>query len=142
MRGWKMARAAKKLTVVELEKELQRKRDLVEQALKRRDQLQRELNEVQREIHILQVGDPAKLPGRRKRQRNAQPLSRVVVELLTKNPTGFNLNDLADKVLETGYQTSSSNFRNVLYQCLYYSSRFYYDISTQTYRLSEEEKKP
>ena len=43
--------------------------------------------------------------------------------------------DLTTKITEAGYKSSSSNFRNVLYQCLYNTKTISFDRATGTYRL-------
>ena len=59
----------------------------------------------------------------------------VVLEILGKNKKGFTLADLAVKVNESGYRSTSRNFRNVLYQCLYNTEGITHDDATGCYRL-------
>ncbi|MCA9067550.1 MAG: hypothetical protein KDA84_01415, partial [Planctomycetaceae bacterium] len=40
-------------------------------------------------------------------------------EVLKKEPDGLPLDDLAQRILDSGYKTSSTNFKLTLYQSLY-----------------------
>ncbi len=58
-----------------------------------------------------------------------------MVEILGRTKKGLTLAELGQKVLDAGYKSSSSNFRNVLYQCVYNTKDVYHDESTGTYKL-------
>jgi len=62
-------------------------------------------------------------------------LVQVVTEILGKNKAGFSLAKLSEKVLATGYKSSSHDFKNVLYQCLYNTTSIVHDAESGTYRL-------
>jgi hypothetical protein len=102
-----------------------------------RNRLQQKL--AQLEKRILEIGGVeldrrnARLP--RRRPRNAKTLIESVTETLAKHKKGLRLRDLANKLLESGYKTSSANFKNTLYQCLYHSDKIVHDAKAHTYRL-------
>lgn len=123
-----------KLTVAELERILLRRKQELEGLIRRRDRLREELAALDRRIAELQGSRPP-TPVAVRRPRNTVSLRQTVVDLLSSAGEGFTLAQLADKILETGYQTSSQNFRNVLYQCLYNMPQVFHDEATGTYKL-------
>ena len=72
-------------------------------------------------------------PGRGRRGNNDKPLRVYVEEQLNKNKKGLTLAELAQAILDTGFKTSSANFRNVLYQSLYNSTSIKHDAQTGKY---------
>lgn len=60
-----------------------------------------------------------------------------ILEVLADNKKGLPLNAIAEAVLASGYQTSSSNFSNTLYQCLYHAKKkeLAYDKVNKLYRI-------
>ena len=59
----------------------------------------------------------------RKRPKNDKPLPAVLADVLSgKGPMA--LDDIHDAVVDTGYKTSSKNFKNVIYQNLYNKDEF------------------
>jgi hypothetical protein len=110
------------LSVTALERMLMRKRTQLEHLTKRREALQRQLEKVDRQIGQIGGRNGGPISVRRKvrrRPRNARPLAEVVIELLKKNKSGLPLSQLTAKILATGYRSHSSDFKNVVYQCLY-----------------------
>jgi hypothetical protein len=51
-------------------------------------------------------------------------------------PIVHRLNELSKRVLATGYNTTSTNFKNTLYQTLYHNDRFKLDAEAGAYRLA------
>lgn len=135
-----MIKSPKDLTLVDLEKLLHGKKTELEQLLKKREQLEKQLSEVVEKIRTVEGrkngGDISTL-GRRMsfRLQNEKTLKQVVTELLTENPKGLGLDDLSKKVLATGYKTTSTNFKNTLYQCLYNHERIVLDKKNGLYQL-------
>ena len=133
-------KTAKDLTVTELQRLLNSRKSELDTLLKQKQRLTADLSKVEGRISAL-VGKGGRFPvgrnqmGPIKRPKNAKSLHDTVIELLNKNKKGFPLAKLADKVLETGYRTHSSDFKNVLYQCLYNSKRIAHDSKTGHYRL-------
>ena len=135
-----MVKSASDLSVAELERILSSRKSRLDSLTKKKTKLQKDLTRVEKEITQL-VGrqSAAAAGGRRKvlkRPKNAKPLSQFVTEILSKNKKGLTLAGLAEKVLESGYKTNSSNFNNVLYQCLYNSESFFHDEESGCYRLA------
>lgn len=135
-----MARATTDLTVADLERILNSRRSALRDLIKRRSKAQKDLDKIDSEIQAL-TGTSGQRRGRR--GRNKQSLRQIVISLLTKNKKGYSLADLSQMILDSGYKTTSTNFRNVLYQCLYNTPGISHDESTGTYRYKEPEpKKP
>jgi IS30 family transposase len=134
-----MAKTSPDLTVAELERMLNARKTALRDLLKRRAKVQKELDKVDAEIQIL-TGTTARRRG--PRTKNKHSLRETVLELLKKNKKGYSLAELSRIILDSGYKTTSTNFRNVLYQCLYNTPGVYHDESTGTYRFKELEPKP
>jgi hypothetical protein len=129
---------ANEMTVVQLERILERKRSRLDGLLKRRDRLQKQLSSV--EGRISAIGGIRSEGGRtrkvRKRPKNDRPLIAVVTDVLAQHKKGLTLKELSAKVLETGYKTYSDKFENTVYQCLYNNSaKLAHDAKTHTYRV-------
>lgn len=129
---------ANDMTVVQIERMLERKRAKLDDLLKRREKLQKQLASVEGRIGAI-GGRTQSVGGRRKvrkRPKNDRPLIAVVIDVLSQHKKGLTLKDLAAKVLETGYKTYSDKFENTVYQCLYNNdSKLAHDAKTHTYRL-------
>jgi hypothetical protein len=132
-----MSRAPTGFSVADLEKILDARKTQLQDLAKKRDLAQKELDKLDAEIQSLVGvgGSIGKSRRRRRRVKNESSLRTVVLEILGKNKKGFSLADLADKVTETGYKSSSRNFRNVLYQCLYNTEGIVHDDASGCYRL-------
>jgi hypothetical protein len=127
---------AKEFTVAQLEKILVRKRAALEKLLRQRTQLQKKLAQVERRIVEIGGGDGGQPRPPRRRPRNPKTLLVAVTEMLGQHKKGLTLRDLANKLLASGYKTSSTNFQNTLYQCLYHNSgRIAHDAKNHTYRI-------
>lgn len=126
--------------VGELERILEQRKTELQTLAKRREEVQAELNKLDREIQDL-IGDGRGLGSlrrrRRKRPANERSLRAVVLEILGKKKAGFKLADLAGQVTGTGYKSNSRNFRNVLYQCLYNTEGIKHDSETGCYKLAK-----
>jgi hypothetical protein len=140
-----MSRTTSELSVAELEKLLSGKKSQLEILLRRRAHLAAELSDIEQKISSVEGrrsngSVPARRAGAGKRRRMLRPkndrsLKEVVVELLTENRKGLGLDELSKKVLETGYKTSSTNFKNTLYQCLYNAENIALDKKNGLYHL-------
>jgi hypothetical protein len=137
-----MSKSANELSVAELERLLSGKRSQLDNLLRRREQLSQELSTVEEKINSVEgrksegtavVRRTAK--RRSLRPKNDRSLKEVVVELLTENRKGLSLDELSRKVLETGYKTSSTKFKNTLYQCLYNAENIALDKKNGLYHL-------
>jgi hypothetical protein len=132
-----MPNESEALTVAELERMLNSRKMQLEDLLKKRDRIQKQLDEANAEIASL-TGDRrgTGMRGRRgPRMKNEKSLREHVQELLSGNKKGLTLAELGQKVMEGGYKSASNNFRNVLYQCVYNTKDIYHDESTGTYKI-------
>ena len=128
-----MTRESGVMSVAELEQVLKSQVRAIELA-KRREELQKELDEVERQIFEV-MGDHRVVRRRRRRLKNEKSLRSHVLELLAKNKKGCSMADLMSKIEESGYKSSSSNFRNVLYQCIYNTEGVLFDQATGCYKM-------
>ena len=129
---------AAEFTVAQLERILLRKKATLEKLLRQRALLQKKLAQVER--RIVEIGGiagehgPTRTP--RRRPKNSKTLLVAVTDLLAHHKKGLTLRDLAGRLLGSGYKTSSTNFQNTLYQCLYHNSeKIAHDAKNHTYRI-------
>lgn len=131
--------ASNQLSIAQIEHLLDRRKSRLADLYGRRNRLQKQLEKVEARITSLSGanGGTMKSVSRRirKRPKNAKSLSKVITEILSKTKQGYQLAELADKVLATGYRSGSSNFKNVLYQALYHDPRIEHDTESRNYRL-------
>jgi hypothetical protein len=127
----------KRYTIAQLEKILVKRKARLEDLVQRRNRLQKRLCHLERQIVAIGGVIPEGSNGRqfRRRPRNGKTLIQAVSETLAQHNNGLSLRALANKVLESGYKTSSTNFPNTLYQCLYHSDKLVHDAKAHTYRL-------
>jgi hypothetical protein len=135
-----MARSARELSMSDLQRMLNDRKSQLGSLEKRRERLQKELDVVDRRIDELEGrgGGAVRSRTRRraiKRPENVKSLHAYVKETLAKNKKGLTLEELSNKVLSAGYKTNSTNFKNVLYQCVYNSSEVRHDEKSGTYKL-------
>jgi len=140
-----MARNSNDLSVADLQRLLNDRESKLKDLRKRQKALQKELDVVDRRIDQLEgrgtgAGRRRKSGAAVKRPENVKSLHAYVTELLAKNRQGFTLEQLATKVLGAGYNTNSSNFKNVLYQCVYNSKQVKHDDKSGTYKLVRASK--
>ena len=117
----------------------------LEELQQRRTTLLAELGRVDEEIAKMQGARQtlsSSASVRPQKLVNAKSLREYVLEILGRSKRGMSLSDLSAKVLAAGYRTESSNFRNVLYQCLYNTKDVYHDDGTGTYRLKSLQAEP
>lgn len=129
-----MAKAAADLSVAQLQQMLDTKKSKLDSLKKQRNRLAKDLESVEKQISAIEGRGVRKRRGG-KRARNAQPLSAYVRDILSRSRKGLSLADLSQKIRDAGYKSNSSDFKNVVYQCLYNSKEFYHDEKTQTYRV-------
>lgn len=132
-----MAKEAAPLSIAELEQLLNERQGQLQVLLRRREGIVSEIGRLDAEIQDAMNPDAPIGRGmrRRRRPRNEAPLHVVVEGILVKNKKGLTLPDLEAKIRESGYTSTSRNFRNVIYQCLYRSKGIVHDEATGTYRV-------
>lgn len=129
-----MAKTAGVMSVAELEQILEDRKVKAMDLGKRREELQKQLDEIDRQI-LEVMGDHRVIRRRRRRMKNEMSLRSHVLELLGKSKKGYSMADLTAKIMEAGYKSSSRNFRNVLYQCLYNTEGVTFDQVSGCYKL-------
>ena len=129
-----MAKVSGGMSVVELEQILEDRKVKAIDLGKRREELQKQIDDLDRQI-LEVMGDNRVIRRRRRRLKNEMSLRAHVLELLGKSKKGFSMVDLQTKVIEAGYKSSSRNFRNVLYQCLYNTEGITFDQATGCYKV-------
>lgn len=132
-----MTKPISQMSLAELEKALAAKREKIDEYMSERDQLLKNLSRV--ESKILDLGGSLsgrKVQGRRgPRVKNEKPLWGYVEDILGRSKRGLTIDELEQKILASGYKTNSSNFRNVIYQCLYHAEQVSHDSTTGRYIL-------
>lgn len=141
-----MSRAASTFSLAELESFLDERKSQAHELEKQRDQLIKELAKIETELQgIIGTTKKASHKGARKavrrgkRVKNERSLREILFEILAKNKKGCTLADLELKVPEAGYKSSSKNFSNMIYQCLYNSEGISKDSETGCYHLVKEQ---
>ena len=129
-----MAKTAGVLSVAELEQILETRKVKAIELGKRREELQKQLDEIDQQI-LEVMGDNRIIKRRRRRLKNEMSLRSHVLELLGKSKKGFSMADMTRKITEAGYKSSSRNFRNVLYQCLYNTEGVTFDQESGCYKM-------
>lgn len=129
-----MAKAAGVLSVAELEQILETRKIKALELGKRREELQKQLDEIDHQI-LEVMGDRRIIRRRRRRIKNEMSLRAHVLELLGKSKKGYSMADMTKKITEAGYKSSSRNFRNVLYQCLYNTEGVTFDQESGCYKM-------
>ncbi|HEX6985353.1 MAG TPA: hypothetical protein VF170_08245 [Planctomycetaceae bacterium] len=139
-----MARA-ESLSVAELEQMLESRRAELGKLMDQRDRLAAELAECDARINELSGGSTGgrrrrvarrRKPGR-SRIRNQPALKTVITEVLQKSKKPMSLDDIIEKVLATGYKSTSENFRQVAYLNLFNMKKngeVEHDPATKLYR--------
>lgn len=110
-----------KVSTTELQAEIARRSRQSKTLLRKRDQLARQLADMDAQIRLAGVG-VGKSAGVHRRPRNTMNLEEALIKLL-KNKT-IGVTDIAEKVQTAGYKTSSVNFRTIVNQALISSPAF------------------
>jgi hypothetical protein len=112
----------------------------VRELLRKREQLKEDLQRVEKQLNRLDTSEPAFQLSQSSASGTAEPartstgtrrtipatgndrsLRQVVEDVLQQQPDGMSLNELTQAVLDAGYKTNATNFRNVVYQHIYHS---------------------
>ena len=107
-----MAKDTAPLSIADLERSLNERRDQVQVLLQRRKQVQKDLEKLDAEIQdAMNPNAPiGRIRRRGPRVKNETSLRTVVEGILAKSKKGLSCEDLAKKVTETGYKSNSRNF--------------------------------
>jgi len=126
-----MAEVTEQLSVAEIHQLLRQQQSKVNALQKRREKLAEQLADVEQQIAELTGED-----GGGTRFKNEKSLEEVIIDVLGKNKKGLGLAELTDAILKTGYRSSSSNFKNVVYQNVYKSEAVTRDEKSGRYVLA------
>jgi hypothetical protein len=129
-----MAREVASLSLVDIEKLIEQRQNQIEALLVKRDQLESEIERIDRAIQaLLTSGTSTRV---RRLPKNVSSLRVVMLSVLGKNKKGLPLDELAQQISDTGYKSNSRNFENVVYQCIYDTPEVEHDEATGTYRVA------
>jgi hypothetical protein len=132
-----MATDVSSLSLADLERLLKERQAHLDTLLKNRDELQAGIARLDAQMQALLEFRGKGRSLSRPRASNETPLRDVVISVLGKKKKGLSLQDLAEQVLATGYQSNSRNFANVVYQCVYHHPDIVHDDATGLYRLDK-----
>lgn len=139
-----MAKAVEDLTLMDLQRLMRDRQAQLEGMLRRREGLLKQIADLDNRIAILEGKDggaaaAAAMMKRRKkpaqRPKNDRPLISYIVEALNNSRNGLTLAELSAEVKKMGYQSHSTKFTNVVYQCIYNAKHVRHDETTGTYKV-------
>ncbi|MBL4886107.1 MAG: hypothetical protein JKY95_16435 [Planctomycetaceae bacterium] len=119
------------LSVAEIQQMLKKQQGRVQQLQKKRAKLAEDITNIDAEIAEL-TGQ-----GTGVRFKNKYSNEDAICNVLSKYKKGLPLAELADAVLKSGHQTTSNNFKNIVYQCIHKSPRVTRDVKTKRYQLQK-----
>ena len=134
-----MSDPAPMTSIADLERLLDERKARLQDLVQQRERLQKELDKLDAQIQgAASVDGPFRRKhGGKRRVKNEMSLRAAVQQVLIKNKKGLSLADLEAAILETGYKSGSSNFRNVLYQAVYNTADIVRDEKTGHYKLQK-----
>ena len=111
------------LNIVELQRILGDRKKQLEKLHRKRDTIQRSLNEIDAEIAKVSGGAAGESTGGRatgkgSRARNDRPLPDYMEEVMVKAGRPMKVNEIVEAVLAAGYKTTSASFKNIINQQL------------------------
>jgi hypothetical protein len=134
----KRVRKPQDLSLTELQQMVESKASEVSELKAKRSELKKELDDLDQLIQQTEGGNGRRRAGRprrtagtgapkkkvarkakRTRAKNKKSAKTYAVEILSATPQGLPLDELAKKILESGYKSNSASFKNTLYQSLY-----------------------
>jgi septal ring factor EnvC (AmiA/AmiB activator) len=121
------------LSIPQLEKMLEDQRTKIGSLERKRNKFQRQLDAIDAQISAL--GGSGR--ERSVRPRNKTPLNDVIAAVLKKSSGPMKVGEIARNALNSGYSTSSSNFRVIVNQALIKDKRFTKAGARGTYQLKK-----
>ena len=112
------------LSIAELQRALSGKKVELDKLMKKRSQLQKKVDLVDRQIERLGGPAGAKGGGGGTRVRNERSLLEIMEELMRNAGKPMKVGDILDGVLASGYRSGSANFRGIINQSLIKDKRF------------------
>jgi hypothetical protein len=107
-------------SIVQLEKMLDERRSRIGSLQRKRSRFQRQLDAV--DVQISALGGSGRARGAR--PRNKVTLNEAIVAVLKKSVGPMKVSDIARNARDSGYSSSSSNFRVIVNQALIKDKRF------------------
>lgn len=114
-------RPRKQPSIAELRHLLGEQRQRRNSLLRERKKVQNRMDQLDREIAILDGQQAAAAGGR---ARNQKPLPDVIEGVLKKSNKPMRVGEIVEGVQQSGYQSSSANFRGIVNQTLIKDDRF------------------
>ncbi|MGD0462295.1 MAG: hypothetical protein ABSB74_07380 [Tepidisphaeraceae bacterium] len=121
------------LSIVQLEKMLAHRRSRIGSLERKRSRFLRQLEALN--VRIAALGGSARTRGAR--PRNKITLNEAILAVLKKGGGAMKVADIARNALDSGYSTSSSNFRVIVNQALLKDKRFAKAGARGTYQLKK-----
>lgn len=119
-------------SIADLERQIEERRSQALELCRRRDKIRDEIDRIDAELQLIASGGNVR---RTRRPKNSTSLRSLVAEILGKNKKGLSLDDLVAKIQESGYESNSAKFKNVVYQNLYHSEVIVRDAKSGLYKL-------
>ena len=104
----RMATVAKDFSVSQLEKLLYSRKSELDKLVRKRDQLRRQLDQVQSRIASVQGNSSGSTTRTRRRPKNEKSLHTVVTEMLTRNKKGLALTPLTEYAYKVAHQAKQA----------------------------------
>ena len=117
------------MSLAAIQQVLKKQQARVQVLQKRRAKLADDMNKIDVEIAELTGGSTGV------RFKNKHSNEDAICNVLNKYKKGLPLAELTEAVLKSGHQTTSNNFKNIVYQCIHKSDRVTRDEKTKRYML-------
>lgn len=110
------------LSLADLQQIMESRRTELTKLRRERQELQRDLDRVDRQIFKIEGSGGRR--GGNGRVRNEQSLNETIDQVLRSSSKPMKVGDIMDGVLKTGYRSNSANFRGIINQTLIKDKRF------------------
>lgn len=117
-------RPRKQHSIADLQKLLGEQRQRRGKLTTERKKLQAKIEKIDREIESLEGEGGAEGVTASGRARNDKPLPDVIADVLKKNGKPMKVANITEAVRNTGYNSTSANFRGIVNQALIKDDRF------------------
>jgi hypothetical protein len=111
------------VSLEDLRKELRRGQAALPALTARRDELNRQIAELEALSQVAQVPAARKAgPARKARARSRLPLAQLLGKILEAKP-GQSVNELTEAAVAAGYRSKAKSFKSIVRQTLYHDKR-------------------
>lgn len=118
-----MPTAISDMSLSDLERLIAKRRHEIDRLLRKRRKLEAKLDKIDQQIAAL-GGNGAAVGRRGSRPRNAVSLNEAIASVLEKASKPLGVPEITQKVLATGYRSSSPAFKSIVNQTLIKDKRF------------------